>query len=71
MIRRAIRRFAVWLFHTTNYWVVSREVHEAIMRDSLYGRYWATDQLTRAEVLWPGDPEITRARTLLSFLQED
>jgi hypothetical protein len=69
-MKRPIRRFAVWLYHTTNYWVVSREMHEAIVSKKFFARYWVTEKLRLAEAQWPGDPEVTRAQALFAFLNE-
>jgi hypothetical protein len=65
MLKHAIRSFAIWLEMKTVYWVVPRELSQMVRQGKFEEARKALDTIEKS---WPNDPEVTYARTLVSFL---
>jgi len=67
-MKKTIRRFASWLYYTTNSWVIDKKLIKTVSDREFDSAYL---YLAEAEDRWGLDPEITRVRTMVSFLQGD
>jgi hypothetical protein len=68
IIRKLARRTSIWALSCTNTWVVDPEIYS--MMDC--GRLdMAAQELCKQEQIWPDDPELVYAKSLLRFLREE
>jgi hypothetical protein len=65
MIKRVIRAIAVRLYNHTAGWVLGPEVWNMVDKEALDE---ARQSIAKADTQFPGDPEITRAKALVQFL---
>lgn len=66
MLKRMIRRFAAWIYNLSATWVLSPQAWEMIDGEQFEQ---ARHAIEKADKLFPGDPEITRAKALLHFME--
>jgi hypothetical protein len=68
MIRKFTRRLSLWAQSCTSKWVVDPEVYWMMDCGKLD---MAAQELAKQELLWPNDPELIYAKTMLTFLREE
>lgn len=66
-MRKMVRRLTLWALTCTNEWVVDPEVYDMMDRGRLD---MASQELDKQELVWSGDPELVRARTMIRFLRD-
>lgn len=67
-IKRLLRRLALWAERRTESWVAGQELWAALDEGRLIE---ARHLLAKARSQWPNDPALTRAASLLHFIEPD